>query len=92
LGQHRHELGRQVRATTMELFKRPNRTADEPLRREIIDENRAAYLLGLPKEQLREICEMSGLGHLEQGVTTVRLVFTYEELYRLCRLIVGPTS
>ena len=73
-------------------MKRPNRMTNEPIRREIIDENRAAFLLGLPKEQLREICEMSGLGHLEEGATAIRLVFTYEELYRLCRLIVGPTS
>jgi hypothetical protein len=65
---------------------------EEPVRREIIDENRAAYLLGLPKEQLREICEMSGLGRQEEGTTTVRLLFTYEDLYRLCRLIVGPSS
>ncbi len=76
----------------MELFKRSNQMTNEPTRREIIDESRAAYLLGLPKEQLREICEMSGLGHLEEGATNIRLVFTYEELYRLCRLIVGPTS
>jgi hypothetical protein len=76
----------------MDLFKRPNRMTSEPVRREIVDESRAAYLLGLPKEQLREICEMSGLGHLEEGATAVRLVFTYEDLYRLCRLIVGPTS
>jgi hypothetical protein len=73
-------------------MKRPNRMTNEPIRREMIDESRAAFLLGLPKEQLREICEMSGLGHLEQGATALRLVFTYEELYRLCRLIVGPTS
>lgn len=76
----------------METLKRSNRMTHEPLRRETIDESRAAYMLGLPKEQLREICEMSGLGHLEQGTTAERLVFTYEELYRLCRLIVGPTS
>jgi hypothetical protein len=73
-------------------FEGPNRMTNEPIRREIIDEGRAAYLLGLPKEQLREICEMSGLGHLEEGTTALRLVFTYEELYKLCRLIVGPTS
>lgn len=66
--------------------------ANQSIRREIIDESRASYLLGLPKEQLREICDLSGLGHLEQGATAVRLVFTYEELYKLCRLIVGPTS
>jgi hypothetical protein len=65
---------------------------NQPGRRETIDESRAAYLLGLPKEQLREICELSGLGHLEEGATALRLVFTYEELYKLCRLIVGPTS
>jgi len=64
----------------------------EPVRREMIDESRAAFMLGLPKEQLREICELSGLGRLEQGSTALRLVFTYEELYKLCRLIVGPTS
>jgi hypothetical protein len=64
----------------------------QPVRREMIEERRAAYLLGLPQDQLREICELSGLGHLEEGTTTVRLVFTYEELYKLCRLIVGPTS
>jgi hypothetical protein len=73
-------------------MKRPMRLTNEPVQREMIDESRAAFMLGLPKEQLREICEMSGLGHLEEGTTTARLVFTYEELYRLCRLIVGPTS
>ena len=64
----------------------------QPIRREMIEESRAAYLLGLPQEQLHEICELSGLGRLEQGATALRLVFTYEELYKLCRLIVGPTS
>jgi hypothetical protein len=71
---------------------------NEPIRREIVDEGRAAFLLGLPQEQLREICELSGLGRLEDRaemedeVSDLRLVFTYEELHRLCRLIVGPTS
>jgi len=76
----------------MTLFKRTHEMTAEPARREIIDESRASYLLGVPKEQLREICEISGLGQQEEGVTSVRLVFTYEELYRLCRLIVGPSS
>jgi len=67
-------------------------------RREMVDEGRAAFLLGLPQEQLREICELSGLGHLEDiaaaedETSDLRLMFTYEELHRLCRLIVGPTS
>jgi hypothetical protein len=73
-------------------MRRPDQMNDETIRREMIDESRAAYILGLPKQQLREICEMSGLGRLEEGTTAARLVFTYEELYRLCRLIVGPTS
>jgi hypothetical protein len=73
-------------------FKRTNRMTNGPIRRELIDEGRAACLLGLSKEQLHEICELSGLGHNEQGATALRLVFTYEELYKLCRLIVGPTS
>jgi hypothetical protein len=76
----------------MMTFRRENQTIDEPVRRQIIDESRAAYILGLPKEQLREICEMSGLGQVEAGATDFQLVFTYEELYRLCQLIVGPTS
>ena len=61
-------------------------------RREMIDESRASVLLGLPREQLREVCEWSGLGRLEEGTTAGQLFFTYEELHRLCRLIVGPTS
>jgi hypothetical protein len=73
-------------------MKGPNRMTNEPIQRECIDENRAAFMLGLPKEQLLEICELSGLGHLEEVETTVHMVFTYEELYRLCRLLVGPTS
>jgi hypothetical protein len=76
----------------METSRRITQMMNEPVRREVIDETRAAYILGLPKEQLREICELSGLGHLEEDDAALQLVFTYEELYRLCRLIVGPTS
>ena len=80
----------------MELLGRQNRMTSSTERREIVDESRASYLLGVPKEQLREICEMSGLGHLEEAASDeqacVRMVFTYEELYKLCRLIVGPSS
>jgi hypothetical protein len=75
-----------------ELLEREISKSSGPRRREIIDENRAAYLLGMPPEQLREICEFSGLGSLAEDATTVRLVFTYEELFTLCRLIVGPAS
>ena len=92
MGQLGYELGRHSLASGDSVAKEAKRMANQPARREMIEENRAAYLLGLPKEQMREICELSGLGHLEQGATALQLVFTYEELYRLCRLIVGPTS
>jgi hypothetical protein len=63
------------------------------LRKEIIDENRAAFLLGLPRDQLRTICEFSGIGRMQyEGITTGSLLFTYEELYKLCRLVVGPAA
>jgi hypothetical protein len=29
---------------------------------------------------------------VEEGVTTGNLVFTYEELYKLCRLVAGPAA
>ena len=58
----------------------------------VIDESRVILLLGLPREQLHQICEMSGLGHKEQGKTSGQLEFTYEELHKLCRLLIGPAS
>ena len=69
---------------------RENNMMNEGTRKGIIDESRAAFLLGLPKEKLREICEMSGFGHLEPGEPVGELMFTYEELHKLCQLIVGP--
>lgn len=92
MGKSRYELDRPSWRSQVVPMKLTNEMTSEPNRREMVDESRASYLLGLPREQLREICEMSGLGHLEQGATSIRLVFTYEELYRLCRLIVGPSS
>ena len=53
-----------------------------------VDEHRAAVLLGLPESELRRYSQASGLGHLEndgKGQNTV--VFTYEELRRLCLLV-----
>jgi hypothetical protein len=73
-------------------MKLQNRIVNEEVRREVVDEGRAAYLLGLPQEQLREISEMSGLGHLEGTASALRMVFTYEELHKLCQIIVGPSS
>ena len=61
----------------------------EPIRREI-DEERAAVLLGLNRLQLRELCEDSGLRHGATGEAAEKRLFTYEELYRLCRWVARP--
>jgi len=63
-----------------------------PARNEIIDESRAAYLLGLPREQFRLICEYSGYGRMDDGENVGDLFFTYEELNKLCRLVTGPVA
>jgi hypothetical protein len=51
-----------------------------------VDEHRAAVLLGMPKADIRRYSQVSGLGHLENDDRGQRMVFTYEELYRLCLL------
>ncbi len=88
MGEHRYELGAE------ECFREKNMMTllRKPFRKEIIDESRAAFLLGLPPEQMRQICEMSGIGRFEDGEKDGPLVFTYEELHKLCRLVVGPAS
>ena len=58
----------------------------EPARKNI-NEGRAAVLLGFTRDQLRLLCEKSGLGREESDDTYGHRVFTYEELYRLCRLV-----
>jgi hypothetical protein len=61
----------------------------EPVQREI-DEERAAVLLGLTRLQLRELCEHSGMRHRAEGEAAEQRLFTYQELYRLCRWIARP--
>jgi hypothetical protein len=51
-----------------------------------IEEHRAAILLGLTLADLRRYSRDNGLGHLEPGRLGERVVFTYEELRRLCML------
>jgi hypothetical protein len=51
-----------------------------------VEEQRAAILLGLPPSELRSYSRVAGLGHLEAGDFGERIVFTYEELRRLCLL------
>jgi hypothetical protein len=51
-----------------------------------IEEHTAAVLLGLPSAELRRYSRVSGLGHLENGDRGEEIIFTYEELRRLCLL------
>ena len=51
-----------------------------------VEEQRAAVLLGLPATELRRYSRVSGLGHLENSDRGEEMVFTYEELRRLCLL------
>jgi hypothetical protein len=52
-----------------------------------VDEHRAAVLLGLPKVELRRYSQVAGLGHVENDNGTQRVIFTYEELRRICLLV-----
>ena len=51
-----------------------------------IGEQRAAALLGLTATEIRCYWRLSGLGHLETSDRGEQVVFTYEELRRLCLL------
>jgi hypothetical protein len=47
---------------------------------------RAAYLLGLPVEELSRISQETGIGHMERAGTIEETFFTYEELQKICVL------
>jgi hypothetical protein len=59
--------------------------------RKLIDENRASALLGVSPETLRRLSSETGLGHAESEGKG-RMVFTYAELYRLCRSAAAATN
>jgi hypothetical protein len=61
-----------------------------PTRKGMVDEDRAASLLGLSKLKLRELSEASGLGTQAVDEFSQGRRFTYEDLYKLCRLVAGP--
>jgi hypothetical protein len=52
-----------------------------------VDEHRAAVLLGLPESELRRYSRISGLGHTENDGKAQKMIFTYEELRRICLLV-----
>lgn len=45
---------------------------------------RAAYLLGLPVEELSRISDENGIGHRERADNVEEWFFTYEELQKIC--------
>jgi hypothetical protein len=51
----------------------------------VIDQDRAAALLGVTAERLRRLSSETGLGRAEYEEGQEQVVFTYAELYRLCR-------
>jgi hypothetical protein len=58
------------------------RNAQEP-----VGEHRAAVLLGLPMAEIRRFSRLAGLGHWEMGDRGEQVVFTFDELQRLCLLV-----
>jgi hypothetical protein len=58
---------------------------------EQVGESRAAILLGLPATEIRRFSRIAGVGHLEIGERGEQVVFTYEELRRLC-LVAAQSS
>ena len=51
-----------------------------------VGEQHAAVLLGLPMTEIRRFSRLTGIGHLEVGDRGEQVVFTYDELRRLCLL------
>jgi hypothetical protein len=51
-----------------------------------VGEHRAAVLLGLPTTEIRRFSRLAGLGRLEIGDRGEQVVFTFDELQRLCLL------
>jgi hypothetical protein len=65
-----------------------------------IDDSRAAAILGFSRETIRRMSEELGIGHKPvpaeseapyAGAASDTIVFTYEELHRLCRASMGAT-
>jgi hypothetical protein len=54
---------------------------------EPVGEHRAAVLLGLPMAEIRRFSRLAGLGHLVMGDRGEQVVFTFDELQRLCLLV-----
>jgi hypothetical protein len=53
-----------------------------------IDERRAALLLGISEEELRRLATLSGIGQVKKNGELEQMVYTYEELRKICVLSV----
>ncbi len=51
-----------------------------------VEEQHAAVLLGLSMIEIRRFSRLTGIGRLEMGERGEQVVFTYDELRRLCLL------
>lgn len=49
-----------------------------------VTQARAAYLLGLPVEELSRISRETGIGRVERAGNQQERYFTYEELQKIC--------
>jgi hypothetical protein len=54
-----------------------------------VDQKRAAVLLGVSENELRRISAESGVGRKEKRGRTEQVVFTYEDLRRICQISVA---
>ena len=54
-----------------------------------VDQKRAAVLLGVSENELRRISAESGVGRKEKRGSNEQVVFTYEDLRRICQLSVA---
>jgi hypothetical protein len=52
---------------------------------------RAAYLLGLPVEEIGRISKESGIGHRERAGNVEETFFTYAELQKICVMATTET-
>ncbi|HEY1421843.1 MAG TPA: hypothetical protein VGF20_00200 [Candidatus Acidoferrum sp.] len=51
-----------------------------------VTQERAAALLGIPEQELSQISQESGLGHIERAGGLEEVFFTYEELRQICQM------
>ncbi len=54
-----------------------------------VDQRRAAVLLGVSENELRRISAESGVGRKEKQGCAEQVIFTYEDLRKICLLSVA---